>query len=515
MPLDSRLLREARSPMIGRADVRDIRSRIEVLDEKDIERLHQATLEVLATVGCRLPHKRVLDLMRQAGAEVDYAAATVRLPPDLVEKAIRETAPRSSLRPNNGTFRPVPIRRGGFRIGPGNQANIIDYQATYRRQGTTQDVIKGIVLCNELPYIASCMPLVTPADVPAFMGDLCGYYLCTLYSKKPYSVYIITPETARQILRIWEIVRHEPARAADRPYVGYLLEPNGSLSYDDFSLEMALIFAEAGHRIYLGPMAMAGLDAPVTLAGTLVIQNADNLIGVVLCYLLGVPGSWSGSAHTVDLRHGLCSFGSPNQVLLGLATTQLGHYYGFDVGVNSALTDACVPDFQGGFEKGMSAIVALLSGAEGVGAQGIVGADQGTSFEQLVIDNEWASAIDHIFRLGLEVNEETLAVEVIKKVGIGGNYLAEEHTVRHMRQTYWPATIFNQASWEAWMRDGGQDVYAKAHEKVQEILAAHYPPQPLLRSEVIRELDALIEEARAHPERFEPERYGRRNERKG
>lgn len=254
-------------------------------------------------------------------------------------------------------------------------------------------------------------------------------------------------------------------------------------------------------------MAMAGLDAPVTLAGTLVIQNADNLIGVVLCHLLGVPGTWSGSAHTMDLRSALCSFGSPNQVLLGLAAIQLGHYYGFDVIVNSALTDACVPDFQGGFEKGMSAIVALLAGADGIGAQGIVGADQGTSFEQLVIDNEWASAIDHIFRLGFEVNEETLALDVIKKVGIGGNFLSEEHTVRHMRETYWPATVFNQRSWDAWMDDGGKDVYAMAHQKVKEILAKHYPPQPLIGGEVMEELDALMEVARNHPQRFETRRY--------
>ena len=493
--------------------MKEIQSRIEVLDQLDIQRLHQATLEVLATAGCRLPHRRVLDMMRQAGAEVDYDTAIVRLPPDLVERAIQETAPVGASSPDDDAIRPVPIRRREFRIAPGNQANIIDYTATYRRQGTTEDIIKGIVLCNELSHVRSCMPLVTPADVPAYMGDLYGYYLCTLYSKKPYSVYIITPETARQILRIWELVRDESARAADQPYISYLLEPNGSLFYDDFSLEMVLIFAEAGHRIHVGPMAMAGLDAPVTLAGTLVIQNADNLIALVLCYLLGIPGSWGGSAHTMDLRHALCSFGSPNQVLLGLAAVQLGHYYGFDVGVNSGLTDACVPDFQGGFEKGMTAIVALLSGARGVGAQGIVGADQGTSFEQLVIDNEWASAVDHIFQLGFEVDEDTLALELIKKVGVGGNYLAEEHTVRHMRQTYWPAILFNQASWEGWMRDGGKEVYATAHERVQEILAAHYPPDPLLNPGTIRELDALMADARTHPERFEPERYGMEKDR--
>jgi trimethylamine--corrinoid protein Co-methyltransferase len=486
--------------------MKQILSSIEILDARDLERLHQATLEVLSTVGCRLPHRRVLEMMRQAGAEVDEATATVRLPPELVERAIRDTAKRSPA-DRSQPGQPAPVRRERFQVGMSTQANMVDYGATSRRRGTTEDVIKGIVVSNELPHIARCMPVVAPADVPGHISDLYGYTLCTLYSVKPYGVYILSPETARLIVRIREMVQHEPARAVDRPHVSYLLEPNGSLSYDEFSLEMALIFAEAGHRIHVGPMAMAGLDAPVTLAGTLVIQNADNLIAVVLCHLLGLPGSWSGSAHTLDLRSALCSFGSPNQVLLGLAAVQLGHHYGFDVSINSALTDACLPDFQGGFEKGMSAIVALLSGADGIGAQGIVGADQGASLEQLVIDDEWASAVAHILDLGFEVNGETLALDTIRRVGIGGSYLAEEHTVRHMRETYWPATIYNQRSWDAWMEAGGQDAYARAHRRVLQILAEHYPPQPLLSHPVIAELDALIEDARAHPERFEAQRY--------
>ena len=253
-------------------------------------------------------------------------------------------------------------------------------------------------------------------------------------------------------------------------------------------------------------MAMAGLDAPVTLAGTLVMQNAYNLIGNVIAYLWGVPGSWAGTAHTMDLRSSLCSFGSPNQILLGLAAVQIGNWYGFEVGANVALTDACVPDFQGGFEKGASAMALLLAGG-GYGAQGIVGADQGTSFEQLVIDNEWARALDHVFSSGVEVTEETLGVDVIKRVGILGSFLADDHTVAHMRQTYWSATVFNQGGWEAWRAEGGKDVYARAHEKVQQILAAHYPPQPVVPAETQGALEVLIADAMAHPEAFQTEHY--------
>ena len=154
----------------------------------------------------------------------------------------------------------------------------------------------------------------------------------------------------------------------------------------------------------------------------------------------------------------------------------------------------------------MSAIAMLLAGA-GYGAQGIVGADQGISFEQLVIDNEWTSALDHIFSHGLEVSDETLGVDVIKRVGILGSFLAEEHTARHMRDTYWHSTIFNNESWDAWMARGGKDVNERAHERVEAILAKHYPPQLAVAPEARAELDAVWQDAQVHPELFQAERY--------
>lgn len=477
--------------------MKNISSKIKILAQDEIEQIHQATLDILETVGCRLPQDRILDMLQERGAIVDRETGIARLPKSLVEQALSET------RPANRENALPPFHGRQLRFGPGNQANIVDYPGHVRRQGTTEDVIKGLVLINELPFIGRAMPLVTPADVPGYMGDLYGYYLCTLYSKKPYSVYICSPESARQIIRIWETVRDEPSRAGFGPNVGYLLEPNGALSFDHFSLEMAMIFAKAGHNIHVAPMAMTGLDAPVTLAGTMVMQNAYNLAGIVFTWLIKGTGDWSGAAHSVDMRSMLCSFGSPNQVLIGLAAIQLGRFYGYEIGVNSGLTDACLPDFQSGFEKGMTGMVALLAGASGIGAQGIVGADQGTSLEQLVIDNEWASAFNHIFELGVEVNQETLGVEVIKKVGVGGSFIAEDHTVEHARDMYWKSDLFNQASWESWMAKGGKDVHTRAHEKVEAILSRHYPPRPLISPGAIAQVEAIVEDARAHPERFE------------
>ncbi len=476
-----------------------IRARIEVLDEHDLQRIHEATLTVLWRTGCRLPHRRVLDRLAAAGATVDRQTAVVHLPPALVTAAM-DALGRERVGPEE-RFEQGVLRGRRLTIAPGNEANIVDYGANERRRGATEDVLKGLALCNNLSHVRSAMPLVTPSDCPAAMADVYGYYLCALYSAKPFGVYLMSPGAADAILALSTARYGVEAR---RP--SYLLEPNGALSYDDISLELAIRFAEAGGSFHIGPMAMAGLDAPVTLAGTLVLQNAYNWIGNVVAHLWGAAGSWGGGAHAVDLRSALCSFGSPNQVLLGLGAAQLGQWYGFDVSVNSALTDACVPDFQGGFEKGLSALTALLAGAS-FGAQGIVGADQGTSLEQLVIDNEWASYLDHVLSHGIPVDDATLALDEIDHAGILGSHIASEHTVRHMRQTYWRSTIFNHEGFDAWADRGAHDVYARAHQEVERILAEHYPPT-LQVSETVRGLlDAIMDDARAHPERFRVERY--------
>ncbi len=470
-------------------------SSVEVLDAAEIARLHQATLTVLETVGGQMPHPRVLGLMAEAGAQVDFERGVVKLPPDLVEEALRETP-----KPSSGLSEQVDAqtgrastRRSSFRVSPGNEANMVDYGATSRRAGTCEDVMKGIVLCNTLPFIDSCMPLVTPTDVPDGLGDVYGYALCALYSKKPFGVYLSDLATAQTVLRMKAIVQDEPARRADDPKVNFLLEPSGSLAFSQPSLEIALAFADAGQSVSVAPMVMAGMDAPFTLAGALVMQNAENLLGLVLCHLLGLPGSWSPVALTLDPRHAMCSFGSPNHVLLQLAGMQLGRSYGFNAfWLNLGLTDACLPDFQCGFEKGATAMAALLGGAAGVGAIGIVGADQATSLEQVVIDNEYASYLDHIFSHGLEVNEDTLALDAIQRVGIGGSYLGDEHTVRHLRSVYWQSSLFNQGSWDGWMQAGGKEIYARAHERVEAILRAHYPPEPLLSESAARELQQVM-----------------------
>jgi len=179
--------------------VKQIHARIDLLSAEEIERIHAATREVLHDTGCHLPHKKVLNRLAGAGANVDFGMATVKLPSGLVEKAMTSLAGGRRISAEDRFSRGAT---GRMRIFPGNQALIIDCHAQGRRRGTLADVLNGTVLCNELSHIDRVMPLVTPADVPDCLADLYGYYLCVLYSKKPCSVYILSPESARRIIRI-------------------------------------------------------------------------------------------------------------------------------------------------------------------------------------------------------------------------------------------------------------------------------------------------------------------------
>jgi trimethylamine--corrinoid protein Co-methyltransferase len=179
---------------------------------------------------------------------------------------------------------------------------------------------------------------------------------------------------------------------------------------------------------------------------------------------------------------------------MAVAMTQMARYYGFPAGVNVALSDANVADAQAGLEKGLSLLAGALAGADIYGHQGIAGADQGASLEQLVIDNEMASLVRRMLR-GFDVTDETLALDVIEQVGVGGNFLAQPHTVRHFRHELWQPTLLNRRGWEQWREAGGKTLLDEAIARKHELLATHsVPPLP-------EDLDAEISRIVAAAER--------------
>lgn len=230
------------------------------------------------------------------------------------------------------------------------------------------------------------------------------------------------------------------------------------------ALEIALQFAAAGMPLDMTPLVMAGSTAPVTLAGALAQQNAEVL-------------------------------GSPNQALFGIATAQMAAFYGLTSGSNSGLTDALYPDFQAGFEKSFSAVCSVLASSDAIGGQGIVGADQGFSFAQLVLDDAWPDAFNYTLQ-GFTVDEDTLGFETIKEVGIGGNLLSEWHTVEYMRASWWRHDLFPRQTFQ----DGEpiQTARQRAQERAQTIIAENRTDEPVIDGAQCTMLDKIVQDTLDH-----------------
>ena len=199
------------------------------------------------------------------------------------------------------------------------------------------------------------------------------------------------------------------------------------------------------------------------------------------------------------MKTGLCSYGSPEQTLLSIGITQLARKYGLACCCNVHISDSNCCDFQRGYEAAVSASFALAAGAEmlsvyGYGPVGAVGSGVGLSLEQMLVDDEGLSYLSRI-RKGFEVDENTLAFDIIKNVGIGGTFLSEEHTLKNFRKEHWEWDLFLRQNYPSWKKEGSKSILNRAREKLDKILLNEFPPEPVLDNNKIKQLKTLEEEA--------------------
>jgi trimethylamine--corrinoid protein Co-methyltransferase len=226
---------------------------------------------------------------------------------------------------------------------------------------------------------------------------------------------------------------------------------------------------------------MAGSTAPVTLAGTLAQLTAEQLSGVVLTQLAqrGAPLLIGPIPATADMKTGRYLAGAAEFGLANAAMAQMAQFYRLPIYNSAGMTDAKIPDIQAGFEKGISAVLAVLAGTNFIHhAAGMLENMNIVAAEQFVIDNEILGMAMRVLR-GIKVDEETLALDVIDEVGPGGHFLLSDHTLRHMRaEFHYPSAVVDRQDWETWHQEGGRDARARAQEIARDILA-HHQARPL------------------------------------
>ena len=472
------------------------RPRITLLDPAEIERIQGTSLRILAEVGVHVPHAEALERLASVGARVDGAHAIARLPEEVVLGAVAAAGKQYVL---HGRA-PERVARYGYGecnlMSTPGQFAWFEARTGERRDPTLADARAAITLGDALPNVTVVGAMAVPLDVAAPIRDVVVTAELVRGTGKPTRTWPVTRASSEFVLQIYEAVAGGAAALRERPMVETFLEPISPLRFPETGLDVMIPFIERGQPVSVGPMVMATGTGPATLAGTLAQENAEILAGIAIvqAFAPGHAMMYGGIPHVMDPRTSTCSFGSPEQGLMALAMAQVGQAYGFPVYVNVNLTDAKRLDVQAGLEKAASLVLAIVGGADQFGHAGIVGADHGAGLDWLVIDDEAIAFARRIAR-GFDVDEETLAYDVIASVGSAGDFLAEEHTVAHFRrELFMPSPRWTRDPYESWNAAGRLDMGDRAQARVEEVLGSHVVPP--LDEALDREVEAIVARAR-------------------
>jgi len=466
---------------------------VNVLSDNEIKDIHEASLVILRDTGIMVHHKEALRLLGEASAKIDKSSNIARLPEKLIMDSTAQARKKYVLYGRNPE-RQVRFGYGDFvQMSSPGQYTWVDSQTNKRRAATIQDARDAIRLGDALENINIVGSMAQPEEVPENYRSVFLTAELVKGTAKPSRCWVYKADEARYVLEIYRTIAGGEDALRERPMVEAFMEPISPLQLPKDGLDVLIEFVRAGQPVSIGPMAMTSGTAPGTLAGTLAQENAEILAGVVVSqlYAPGTAITYGGIPHIMDPRTSICSFGSPEQGLMAVAMVQMARFYGFPVYINVGLTDAKVPDVQAGIEKGTSMLLGALAGADTFGHCGICGTDHGASLNWLYVDNELMEYVKRIVR-GFEINADTLATHVVNAVGPGGNYLAEEHTIKHFRKEFWLCgQAWTRQSWDVWESEGSRSMAERVADEVSRILAAH-KPEPIDDS-LAREVDRIVE----------------------
>lgn len=452
---------------------------LDVLPERTLERIHRATLQVLERTGVEVRSDALVRRLAAAGARTDEHARRVRFPPELVAEALG-LAPRTLLLAGRDPACDLELDgTTGYLAVDGNAAEVLDLATGERRPSTTADLAEITRVADALPEIGFCWQPVAARDTPLPVQPL--HELHVQYANTTKHVQLMTaalPEQARGAVRIAAIVAGGEAELRARPILSSFQTSLSPLTYDGPALEAAVVYAEAGVPAGFVAMPISCATAPATRAGALVQSNAEILAGIVALELLvpGAPTFYGACGTVMDLRTGAAACGGPEDLLFQMAGAQLARRYGLPSSIGTFATGAKAPDWQAGVENGLSAMASWLGGADMLCGAGLLYGARVYSIAELLLDAEVFSLV-HSLAEGVPDADEDLAVEVIAEVGPGGHYLAQAHTLQHMREQWRPRS-FGRESWEDWETAGRPEPHERAAARARELLAEHRP-EPL------------------------------------
>jgi len=446
----------------------------------DTERdaVHETTMRLLEEVGVEVNHERALDIFARAGARVERDQNRVYLPRDLVLETIKK-APSEVVLCGRDPECDLTLEDGRVHLGTGGTAlNVLDLETGEKRPSTIEDVKDTARLVDALENIAFLVLPLYPNELSRENVDVNRFYAGLSNTVKHVMGGIYTREGALEVIKMAELIAGGEAELRDRPFISMITCVMSPLKMDHTYTDLLITVAEQGIPLAVPAEPLCGSTSPVTLAANVAQMCAETLSGVVLTQLVnpGTPALFGSVATISDMRTMSYLSGAVEMGLINAAGAQMARFYELPYYATAGMSDSKLPDVQAGYEKAMSAVLVALAGANYIhDAAGLLEFAMTVAYEQYVMDNEIIGMALRAVR-GIEVNEDTLAFEVIRKVGAGGNFLSEHHTVKHMRSEFFYPKVADRRSRARWEAAGATNARERARSMAKEILAGHQTP---------------------------------------
>lgn len=470
--------------------------RSSVLSDGAVRSIHKASLAILERTGVHIPHAEMLGRFADSGAKVDMANQRVMIPAALVEKSLQLAGKTFTLYGRDES------RQASFGKGSRNYNSIageaywVDSPGTERRFPSLSDVGSAARLGDSLEKLNIVGAMADPHELsPAWR---CVEVVAEMIrnTSKPIHFWYHDRASAKWLNEIIIAVRGNRKAAAERPMWYPFLEPISPLRFPLNGIDLLYETAELDMPVSIGPMAQMGISAPMSLAGTMAVENAEILAGICITQLVkpGLPVCYGGICHAFDMRTTQMIFCGPEQAVFGVAMTQMGKHYGLPVYINVGLSDSKRPDAQAGIEAGITLAMGAAAGADIFGHLGICGVDQATSLDMLVLQHEVISYVEHMMK-EVDLSDDAFALDLVDEVVKGRtDFIGSDMTLERMRSDLWAPQILDRQFYASWMEEGGLSTEDRCRGRKEELLASHKPePMP---SSLEDSLDQIVKAAR-------------------
>ncbi|OGS57043.1 MAG: hypothetical protein A3K60_08135 [Euryarchaeota archaeon RBG_19FT_COMBO_56_21] len=468
-----------------------VRKRLDTLTQEDKKKIHGTALSLLERVGIRIDSSIARKELKKAGATVDEASRIVKMPMNVVDDLLRSVPSNIVLAARRKEY-DLPLDGTHFYFTTdGCGISVWNAKTCTRRESRLEDIRKTAIIADWLPNLSIYEPMVVAHDVPLENHVVSGLREAMVNNTKHIETEsTTTPEEAKAQVQMASEVVGSVEELRKRHYISAMVCTISPLVLEGPATDAAMVWAENHVPVHITGMAMMGMSGPATVAGDIALNHAETLglACAIQAHEPGAPVLYGSVLSSMNPKTGSVNLSSVEAMILGTCASEMARYVKFPCSCMGTGPGSMVPGPQAAIESSIITTLAAIAGSEVMNGMGLLDSSTVLSYEQLMIDNEMVGMALSAFR-ELPVNQETLAAEVIEKVGIGGTFLKEMHTLRHIREFYVPS-LWPAESYDSWSKGGCTDILEVARGKAEALLKEH-TPEPLDK-DVSKRLDRIV-----------------------